>query len=118
MLIVEDGTGLADANAYIDIDFVDNYLIGDQLTAWEALTEPEQESAIIKATRFIDLMDWKGTRKTLEQALEWPRLGVEYQGFEIEGLPNPVKKATAEAVYVVLNTPELYNQSSDKEVIK
>jgi hypothetical protein len=35
----------------------------------------DQLAAIIRSTRTIDaLYDWKGARKTLDQALSWPRL--------------------------------------------
>jgi hypothetical protein len=116
-LIVEDGSGLPDANAYVDIPYVSSYLLGEQLEAWEALSEPEQESAIIKATRAVDtLYDWLGTRKTLEQGLSWPRSNVVYEGFEIEGVPSAVQKATAEAVGLVLDGAEFFSEEADMEI--
>jgi hypothetical protein len=116
-LVIEDGSGLPDANSYIPVSYVSAYLLGEQLKAWEALSEPEQESAIIKATRAVDaLYDWLGTRKTLEQGLSWPRVGIEYEGFEIEGIPAAVKKATAEAVGLVLDGAKLFSDEADVEI--
>ncbi|MDR1352846.1 MAG: hypothetical protein LBK05_06145, partial [Treponema sp.] len=87
-LIAEDGSCLPNANAYVDIPYVSAYLLGEQLKAWEALGEPEQESAIIGASRAVDvLFNWLGTRKTPDQAFSWPRAGVVLDGFEIEGVP-------------------------------
>jgi hypothetical protein len=112
-LIAEDGSGLPDANAYIDIPYASAYLLGEQLKAWEALGEAEQESAIIRATRYIDSLEFLGTRKTLEQGLAWPRSSVTYEGFEITGIPAAVKKATAEAVGLILEGAEFFSAEAD-----
>jgi hypothetical protein len=115
-LVIEDGSGKPDASAYIDIPYVSGYLLGEQLTAWEALSEPEQESAIILATRYIDSLEFIGTRKTLEQSLSWPRSNVTYEGFEIIGVPAAVKKATAEAVGLVLDGAEFFSDEADVKI--
>jgi hypothetical protein len=116
-LIVEDGSGLPNSNAYVDIPYVSNYLLGEQLEVWEELEEPEQETAIIKATRYIDSLEFFGTRKTLEQGLSWPRSNVTYEDFEITGVPTAVKKATAEAVGLILEGAEFFSDEADKETI-
>jgi hypothetical protein len=117
MLIAETGSGLPDATAYADIPYVSAYLLGEQLKAWEALSEPEQESAIIGASRAVDvLFNWLGTRKTPDQAFSWPRVGVEMDGFVIGGVPAAVKKATAEAVGLALDGEELFSKEADLEV--
>jgi hypothetical protein len=115
-LIVEDGSGKPDSNAYIDIPYVSGYLLGEQLEAWEALEEPEQESAIIRAARYIDSLGFYGTRKTLEQGLSWPRSDVTYEGFEITGVPVAVKKASAEAVGLVLDGAEFFSDEADVRI--
>jgi hypothetical protein len=114
--IVEDGSGSPDSNAYADIPYVYGYLLGEQLEAWEALEEPEQEAAIIRATRYIDSLEFYGTRKTLEQGLSWPRFNVTYEGFEITGVPAAVKKATAEAVGLVLDGAEFFSDEADVKI--
>jgi hypothetical protein len=115
-LIVEDGSGLPGANAYIDIVYVSAYLLGEQLEAWAALSEPQRESAIIRASRFIDTFDFVGTRKTLEQGLSFPRTGVSFDGFPVEGVPVRVKMATAEAVWLAIDGEEFFATDSDAEV--
>jgi hypothetical protein len=116
-LVVETGSGLLDSNGYVDIPYVSAYLLGEQAVAWEALSEGEQESAIIRATRAVDtLYNWLGTRKTLEQALSWPRSKVSYDGFKIEGVPAAVKKATAEAVGLFLDGAEFFSEEADMKI--
>jgi hypothetical protein len=117
MLIVEDGSGSPASSAYVDIPYVSAYLLGEQLEAWEALGEPEQESAIIRASRAVDaLYDWLGTRKTLDQGLSWPRKGIEFEGFEITGVPQKVKQATAECVGLVMQDAEIFSEEADREI--
>jgi hypothetical protein len=116
-IVAEDGFGLQTSNAYVDIPYVSAYLLGEQLAAWGALSETEQEAAIIRATRAVDaLYDWKGTRKTLEQSFNWPRVGIEFEGFEIIGVPAAVKKATAEAVGLFLDGAEFFSGEADVAV--
>jgi hypothetical protein len=116
-LVVEDGSGLPDANVYVDIPYVSAYLLGEQLAAWGALSESEQEAAIVRATRAVDaLYDWKGTRKTLDQSLNWPRSNVTYEGFEITGVPAAVRRATAEAVGLVLDGAEFFSDEADVRI--
>jgi hypothetical protein len=117
MLIAEDGSGLQNSNSYVDIPYVSAYLLGEQLEAWEGMSEPEQESAIIMATRAVDaLYDWLGTRKTLEQSLSWPRSGVMWERFEIEGVPAAVKKATAEAAGLFIDRAEFFSDEADMKI--
>jgi hypothetical protein len=116
MLVIEDGTGLLDSNAYADIPFVENHLLGGQLQAFSALTESEKEAAIIGSTRYIDTMySWKGTRKNIDQALSWPRIGVELDGFPVERVPAAVRRATAEGAGLILNNPGgLFSTDNDR----
>ena len=53
MLIIEDGTGVANANSYVDLAQVTAYarLIGN--TAWDD-SASRQTAAVLAATRFID----------------------------------------------------------------
>jgi hypothetical protein len=117
-LLVEDGAGIPDANAYISIPYASQYFRNKRLEAWEALTVDEQEGAIISGTQLVDIsFKWKGARKTLEQGLNWPRAGIALDGFPIEGVPVMVKKASAEAAYLSMTNDSLYSDENDKKVI-
>lgn len=77
-LVVEDGTGRADANGYISVDDASTYFADRNITAWDSVAEPE--AAIILATDFMlnmYRMRWKGFRATIAQALDWPRVYAE-----------------------------------------
>jgi hypothetical protein len=118
-LIVEDGTGLPGANAYIDISFLDSYFLGGRLEKWLSLSEANKEVHIVNATQFIDLsFEWNGNRKTLEQGLSWPRSGVVYEGFDVKGVPYKVKTATAECVWFSMeaDSGELFSQEANETI--
>lgn len=116
---VEDGTGLENANAYADIPFVEEYLMGDRLARFKELEESEKEAAIIAGTQLVDISyDWVGTRKSLEQGLNWPRDDVKLQGFVIEGVPVAVKKATCEAVWLSMTEESLFSNENHREVAR
>jgi len=101
-LIVEDGTGLTNANAYVSIIDFEAYCdlhgldIGDN----------DEEPAVIRATQWIDSFyrgQFAGYRKNLRaQSLEWPRYGViDRAGFYVDpnALPKEIVQATCEAAW-------------------
>ena len=116
--IVEDGTGIEDANAYVDSEYISDYLMGERLAQFEELDDDEQEAAIIAGTQYVDISyEYIGNRLSLEQGLNWPRVDAEYQGFVIEGVPTAVKKATCEAVWLAMTEEGgLFSTEGDKEV--
>ena len=79
--IVEDGTGVAKANAYVTTAFVDQYLEDrgrSAENAWTASLDAVKQAAIIKATDFVEKRydsRWPGTVADTGQLLAWPRVG-------------------------------------------
>lgn len=75
-ITVEDGTIVANANSYVDHEELAAYaaLRGVTLSAVQA----DREVLLIKAMDWLDQYanQWKGTRTSTTQALEWPRYGV------------------------------------------
>jgi len=118
--IVEDGTGIEDSNAYVDKPFAENYLFGERLAQFKALSDDEKEAAIIAGSQFVDVSyEWKGTRSTLEQGLSWPRDDVDFEGHDVIGIPAAVKKAACEAAYLYLTEEGgLFSNENDKEVAR
>lgn len=94
--IAEDGTGVVDANSYIDIAYADSYFLDRGNAEWAALITDQKQQDLIQASDYIDLR-WgpffKGTRATEEQGLMWPRL---YVGSSVYQMPTSLKRATAE----------------------
>jgi hypothetical protein len=116
-LIVEDGAGVPGANAYINPAYADEYFTGERLSEWEALKPEEREAAVIGATAYVDIaFEWYGNRGALEQNLGWPRSGVSFEGFPVKGVPPQVRKATAEAAWLVLEGEELFPTDGGAEI--
>lgn len=93
-LIVEDGTGLPNADSYVSVLEVNKYFSdrpNHTLTAaWNATTDDNKISSIRIATENLDAMySYKYPKLTSTQALRFPVVG-------IEGIPLNVKKASAE----------------------
>lgn len=98
-IIVEDGTGLPNAEAYISTTDADTYHSNRGNAAWAALGAPAKEAALRQATDFMGAaLRWSGVRATAIQALDWPRTGTELNGFPVAAnvVPEPVRRACAE----------------------
>ena len=104
-LIVEDGTGLNTAEAYISVADASTYFTARGNTTWDALDTGEEtaarEAALRKATDYMLAVyrdRWEGVRYTENQALDWPRVGVVRDSWsvDIDEVPIEVKRACAE----------------------
>jgi hypothetical protein len=103
-LIVEDGTGLANAESYISVVDASAYHTARGNSAWAALaSDALREQALRKATDYIEQvyrLSWKGRRVTDTQALSWPRYEVcredGYSYYASDAVPTEVKNACAE----------------------
>lgn len=106
-LVVEDGTGRVDSESYISVVDADIYISKYGLPLgleWpDNYGIPEKEIALRLGTQYIDEMyraRWKGFKNNIDNALLWPRSGVEVDGrFGLESAVIPVnlQRATAEA---------------------
>ncbi len=117
---VEDGTGKADANAYVTVATVTQYAedyLADSST-WTGLTQAVQERHIRVATRFLDAsfyLRWKGSRANKGQALDWPRKGVvDRSGFQLaaDEIPATLEQACCQFVLEALSDDLLPNLDS------
>lgn len=95
---VEDGTGKADANALVDVQFFTDYHTerGRDIPATPTLIQ----EAIILATDYFE-QRWrtrlKGRREFEVQALSFPREGIrDRDGYKVEGIPTRLKQAISE----------------------
>jgi hypothetical protein len=101
-LVVEDGTGIADANSYIEAAWADTYHADRGNTAWASAQATAKEQALIKATDYIETRfgdRFKGFPEFIDtpQGLSFPRLKLyDRYGQVITGIPDNLKKATAE----------------------
>ena len=77
-LVKEDGTGLANANTYADLNDATPYFEAHlYATDWTGATDERKKAALVMATRSLDgAYDWAGTKTNTGQALQWPRMTV------------------------------------------
>ena len=101
-LIVEDGTGLPNANSYCDLDYALEYCTMKGYTSWQSLSDTEQKVFIIRGTEFIDnFYNWRGRKGKGSQALSFPRLDLyDDDQYLINGIPEKLKKACLEAAFL------------------
>lgn len=78
MLIIEDGTGVPDAESYATAAELVIYAgkFGVAIPAEEAA----QEAVLRRAALVMDGMTWKGRKSTGDQALSWPRREIRLDG--------------------------------------
>lgn len=109
-LIVEDGSCVPNANCYVSLDFADEYMHNTGKTGWDTLSENQKKSYLINATNYIDRtysrLGWKGMKKyRRKQNLCFPRVELyDKDGYEVEGIPDELKKAVCEAGFISINT--------------
>jgi len=77
-LIVEDGTSKADAESYATSAELVSYAAKYGRTI--PSSEAEQEALLRRAADAMNVMSWKGKKTSTEQALAFPRSGVEVDG--------------------------------------
>jgi hypothetical protein len=78
--VVEDGSGVPNANSYVSLEEADDIASLNLHTAnaWAALTSPQKQSLLIYVTGALDARtQWGGSRSSPHQGLEWPRQGVQ-----------------------------------------
>lgn len=99
-LIVEQGQGLPGANAYITVEYADEYHDNMGHDFWTQLTRNQKMSCIIRATMYIDQRfkrRYRGLRQGVDQSLGWPRIGAyDDDSFVLFGVPYQIERACAE----------------------
>lgn len=101
-IVVEDGTGVADANSYVSEDTADEYFDDRADTDWSSSSN-DAEAALIRASQALDMiyrLRYPGTRANgRDQGLEWPRdNATDINGYTIasDEIPIEVIEATCE----------------------
>ncbi len=113
MLIVEDGSGMSNADAFISVEYADAYHAAMGNAEWTG-EETDKEAAIRRATAFLsNSYQWQGyKRKGRPQALAWPRYDVvdcEGWGVDYKSVPVEIQRATAEVALRELMSPGSMN---------
>lgn len=106
-LIVEDGTGVANANSYVDIAYAREYAASVGLT----LPTPDDAltGALLASMPYLESRPWKGRKVNPEQALSWPRDGVtiNQSPYPNNTVPDAIRKAQVTAASMIFNGTDL-----------
>lgn len=101
-LILEDGTGVPNANSYVSIVEADQYFTDTgRSTEWGSLFLPEREAALVNGTLYVEQLysqSFQGVRLSRSQGLSWPRSGVILDCEEIseDEIPIELRRAVME----------------------
>lgn len=74
-MVVEDGTGLSDADSFVSVTYAETYFSTRNVTEWASLLN--KEALLIQATDYMEAVyseAWKGTTLLDTQALSFPRI--------------------------------------------
>lgn len=112
-LIVEDGTMPEGANSYASVEDADVYLVPRGISDWPAPVQgsdlepdpnlPAKEAALIRASDYLNSLQWLGSRQVWDWPMAWPRVDVPLPGMAHDGefvpedsVPQAVKRACIE----------------------
>lgn len=109
LLIVEDGSGVPDANVYSTLDAFKAYTPLGGISIPTSADDTALEKALIRGTAYIEgaySYRWPGYRVTQMQGLSWPRYEAwDTDGYALVGIPKSVKYACFEAALIELVEP-------------
>lgn len=112
-LIVEDGTMPEGANSYASVEDGDAYLVPRGISDWPAPVQgsdlepdpnlPAKEAALIRASDYLNSLQWLGSRQVWDWPMAWPRANVPLPGMPHgcefvpgDSVPQAVKRACIE----------------------
>lgn len=106
--IVEDGSGVPNANSYVTVEEADDYLVQNIHVAekWDALDVETKQYLLSWASRYLDQhARWNGYPTYPAARLKWPRSYVRVNGCIIDNhtIPQPIKDATCELARYLLD---------------
>lgn len=117
-LVIEDGSGVAGANTYIDADAARAFAAARGLSLPAA--DADVEVLLIKAMDFIEAFraDFQGIKTSPDQPLQWPRTGATLDGYPLAEDAIPATLASAQAQLAAdANLQELMPTGSGREVV-
>ncbi|UGO52721.1 putative virion structural protein [Serratia phage vB_SmaS_Opt-155] len=90
MIIVEDGSGVANANSYVSLEQTKQYALSRGLTLPDA--DPDIESLMHQAVDYLQYnYQYRGEKTYPDAELEFPRTGI--KGYAPDQIPSRIKNA-------------------------
>ena len=98
-------------NTFVALMDADTYHSDRGNSAWASASETDRQTALIKATDYINNhYRWKGVKTESDQGLAWPRTGAfDSDGYEIDTdvIPEEVERATSEMALLIIGGENL-----------
>lgn len=120
-IVVEDGSGKVDAEAYASVAEFKAYCDGRGLS-YAGLVDARIEQLLREATDFIGgyAPAWQGSRVIATQALDWPRKNVIAHEFEVAPtvVPRGVKEACCLLAHKAISGPLIRDLKPTKTRVK
>jgi hypothetical protein len=114
-LIVEDGTGKADAESYIAVADATTYHANRGNTAWSALASDTVREQLLRQAADFMVQEyrarWAGSRIGITQRLDWPR-------YDVPIKDAPTGYGTFAAVYPYDEVPEAVRNACAELALK
>lgn len=97
-IVVEDGSIVSGANSYVSTTDLTTYATARGITL-----EAGAETLLIQAMDYIEGLSYKGTKRTRDQALQWPRVDVYLDGyyFESDEIPQQLKDGLCQTAIAI-----------------
>jgi hypothetical protein len=106
--------GASNANSYLSLAAADAIAATMlQTKGWNDATTDEKSKALIAATRYLDQLEWIGSKTDPTQALLWPRVDASCgeKSYATDVIPEEVKYATFDLADSLLINPSLVTAS-------
>lgn len=115
-IIVEDGSGKVDSNSYVSIEYAKTFL---QVRGVEVSDNDEIAIMLIKAIDYLESKCFKGEKTNPEQALAFPRSGVEINDIELPDdlIPLAIQRAQCQLVIAIESGLDLTGNVSAQDYI-
>lgn len=119
-MAIDTTPGSPTADSYVSVADADAYWAKRTTDAWTAALIPDKESALVRATSYVDAeYRWRGTKAAPTQALAWPRYDVYVDDWPLDStiIPRQVKDAVCELALKAL-AGELAADVAPQQVIE
>ncbi|BEV35857.1 DnaT-like ssDNA-binding protein [Synechococcus sp. M16CYN] len=104
------------SNSYVDQVFADEYAANQPWAdKWAALTDDQKAMSLIRATSWMETLNYSGSRCTTTQRLSWPRTNASCDGVPAtcDVIPYSIRRAEVELAWQAHQNPNAIMSSDD-----
>lgn len=119
-LVVEDGSGMANADSFVTVEATDAFWSARNVTEWTTASTQAKEAALRATADYLAFAyDWPGQPKSSSQSLCWPRAGAVDQTGDLiasDEVPVPIERACFVLAREAL-THDLLRETSPDDIV-